>query len=236
MLFNIFINDLFLFIKEAELANFADDNTIYATCKNVTKLLDLLQKECKTAIEWFKNNNMIVNPGKFQAMILGTGKDLQDKYTLNINGAEIISEASVKLLGIEIGSKLNFENHVSSLCKKASNQLNALSRIQNFLGQKEKETIINSFIYSNFNYCSLVWHFCTRKAEKKVEKIQERCLKIILNDYSSSYEDLLRKSENVTMEIKRFRTLAIEVFKILNDLNPKFMKEIFHYSPHSSHK
>ena len=45
-----FINDLFFFIKEAELANFADDNTIYVGSKDLTELLEILQKECETAL------------------------------------------------------------------------------------------------------------------------------------------------------------------------------------------
>ena len=65
ILFNFFINDLFFFIKDAELANFADDNTIYVGSKDLTELLEILRKECETAINWFKTNKMIVNPDKF---------------------------------------------------------------------------------------------------------------------------------------------------------------------------
>ena len=50
ILFNLLINDLFVFIKEAELADFADDNKIYVGSKDLTKLLEILQKECQTAI------------------------------------------------------------------------------------------------------------------------------------------------------------------------------------------
>ena len=51
VLFNLFINDLFFFIKEAELANFADGNAIYVGSKDLTELLEILRKECKTAIQ-----------------------------------------------------------------------------------------------------------------------------------------------------------------------------------------
>ena len=47
ILFNLFINDLFFFIKEAELANFADENTIYVGSKDLTELLEILRKECE---------------------------------------------------------------------------------------------------------------------------------------------------------------------------------------------
>ena len=50
ILFVLFINVLFFFIKEAKLANFADDNTIYVGSKGLTELLEILRKECETAI------------------------------------------------------------------------------------------------------------------------------------------------------------------------------------------
>ena len=93
--------------------------------------------------------------------------------SINIGSEEVTSDKSVKLLGIEIDNKLSFDAHVSCLCKKASNQLNAIGRIQNLLGKKEKETLINSFVYANFNYCPLVWNFCSAKSVEKIEKIQK---------------------------------------------------------------
>ena len=69
ILFNIFINDLLFFIKEAKLATFAGGNTIYAAKSDLNELLRLLEKESEVAIKWFSDNNMIVNPKKFQAII-----------------------------------------------------------------------------------------------------------------------------------------------------------------------
>ena len=106
-------------------------------------------------------------------------------------------------------------------------QLNAINRLQRFMGKDQKEAHINSFIFSNFNYCPLVWHFCSCKSSQKIEKIQLRCLRIIYNDYSSDYQTLLNLSQKPSMEIKRLRNLALEIFKTINDLNPSFTKSIF---------
>ena len=86
ILFNIFINDLFLFINEVELANFADDNTLYTSKKDVEEVLKVLEKESKSAIDWFKINDMIVNLDKFQAMILSFDNK-EKKCDLNINNS-----------------------------------------------------------------------------------------------------------------------------------------------------
>ena len=113
ILCNLFVNDFF--IKETELASLADDNTIYVGSKYLTELIEILRKECETAINWFKTNKMIVNPDKFQSMIISSKKDLS-KSVLNISGVELTMESSVKLLGIEIDNKLNFEKHISNIC------------------------------------------------------------------------------------------------------------------------
>ena len=52
-------------------------------------------------------------------------------------------------------------------------------------------------------------------------------MKIVLDAYGSDHDTLLRKSEKLTMEIKRLRLLIIEIFKKYNDFNPNFMKDIF---------
>ena len=70
--FSDFINDLFFFIKEAELANFSNDNAIYVGSKDLTELLEILQKEPESAINLFKTNTMIVNPEKFQSVIISS--------------------------------------------------------------------------------------------------------------------------------------------------------------------
>ena len=94
-----------------------------------------------------------------------------NQFTLNIDGNQVTSEKSVKLLFINIDNKLSFDEHVFSLCKKASNHLNAVSRLHRYLGFKEKEFLINTFVYANFNYCFLIWHFCSAKSVKKTEQI-----------------------------------------------------------------
>ena len=206
ILFNIFFNNLLFFINEVKLANFADD-TIYAAKNYLNELLRLLEKKSEIAIKWFSDNNMIVNPKKFQPIIINRQNSSNHNCCLTLNKAEIKSKELVTLLRIEIDNKLTFEKHEFKICKKANNQLNAISRIGAVLGQKEKEVLINSFVYSNFNYGRLMWHFTTHKGIKKVEKVQESSLKFILNDYDETYFQLLDISKKPSMEVKRLRIL-----------------------------
>ena len=99
------------------LTNFADHNTIYANSAEMETLLDVLEKESETAIKWFKQNGMIVNPDKFQGMVLGRHKQ-KEIINFKINRAEIKGQNSVTLLGVEIDNELNFNNELSNICKR----------------------------------------------------------------------------------------------------------------------
>ena len=89
------------------------------------------------------------------------------------------------------------------------------------------KTIHNSFISSNVSYCPLVWHFFGKVNNEKIEKIQERSLRILQNDYTSSYHDMLRIAEMTPALIYRLRVLTLEVFKSLQKSNPPCLHDLF---------
>ena len=130
IIFNIFINDLFLFVEKNKLHNYADDNTISSFSNSISNLTKTLESESITALSWLKNNKMIANPEKFHSIILTkSNKNLE----LNIGNKTIKSEQKAKLLGMTIDNKLTFDQHVSDLFRKTSAQLNALYRFKNIL-------------------------------------------------------------------------------------------------------
>ena len=126
--------------------NFADDNVLSSFAKTIENLIGILESASEIAINWFKSNHMIVNPGKFQAIIFDKHKGNHTNRTININQKEIKAVAKVKLLGIEIDGKLNFNHHINNICKSASNQLIDLIRLKHLLGFKERKMLVNTFV------------------------------------------------------------------------------------------
>lgn len=171
---------------------------------------------------------MQANPGKFQVMFLKPARSsLQLPTSLHLDDTVIQSSNEVLLLGICIDDKLNFDKHVSNLCAKAAKQLKILMRFKTQLRLKEKEIIFKSFILSNFNFCPIAWHFCSKQSTRNMEKIQERALRFLWNDYQSTYATLLSKSGYKTLHLNRLKSIAVEVFKCTQKLNPTFMNEMF---------
>ena len=85
----------------------------------------------------------------------------------------------------------------------------------------------NTFVMSQFSYCTLIWMFHDRSAHKKINRIHERPLRIVYKDSCPSFKDLLKKAESVSIHMRNLKLLATDIFKTRRNLNPSFMKQIF---------
>ena len=99
---------MFLWLTKSDLHNFTDDNTVAVTCKDLNDLLRTLEKESESAVDWFRDNSMIANPDKFQAIIMNKRRENQIIHKLKIYNNEIERTKSVKLPGIETDNQLGF--------------------------------------------------------------------------------------------------------------------------------
>ncbi len=99
------------------------------------------------------------------------------------------------------------------MCKKANSPARALAQLSSMLNTESKFMIFNAFIVSNVLYCPLVWHMCCVSDCKKIEKVQERALHYVLNDFNNTYSNLLHTASKSTLYLARLRILAIEIFK-----------------------
>lgn len=225
LIFNIFLNDIFARAKQCKLANYADDNTLSYSNPDFEMGKQILETEAESLVDWFEENGMQANPGKFQSVVFST-KNENPVPSFNIKGVSIPCTTDVKLLGVDIDSKLNFSKHVSSICRKAGQQLNALRRIGKNLNFKCRKLIYHSFVMSTFDFCPLAWNFCGKTNERKLEQLNFRALKFVYDNYSYNYDDLLTKDNSVTLKLRRTRKIALEVYKIIEGRSPKFLNEL----------
>ena len=123
--------------------------------------------------------------------------------------------------------KLCFKQQVRSICKKAGQKLHALSRISHFLDTEQLKRVMKAFTLSQFNYCPLVWMFCDRTLNNKVNRIHERALRITYKDMRSDFDTMLLRDNAVPIHIRNLQLLMTEIYKTKWELNPSFMKEIF---------
>ena len=87
--------------------------------------------------------------------------------------------------------------------------------------------VMKSFIESQCQYCPLVWMFHSRKINNRLNKLHERALRIVFNDNVSTFRDLLVKDNSVTIHERNIQVLAIELYKVLNNISPEIMSSVF---------
>ena len=133
----------------------------------------------------------------------------------------------MKLLGITFEKELSFEVHVSRLCKKANSKFHALSRVAKYMGQDKLRLVMKAFITSQFDYCPLGWMFHSRGLNNRINKIHEKALRLAYKDNKSTFSELLDEDNSVTIHARNLQALAIEVYKLINDLSPVTIKDIF---------
>ena len=157
-------------------------------------------------------------------MTLGTPNTLPNFKCKNIT---IKNSASEKLLGVIIDNKLDFTEHLNTVCKKANLKLHALNRISRFLSPEQHVLTINAYIKSLFNYCSLVWMFCYRRIVHKINKIHEQSLRLLLKNYKDDFQDLLRSSGDISIHQRCINSLLTKVYKYIYGFSPEIINEVF---------
>ena len=122
-------------------------------------------------------------PDKYHLLI----NDTKESFQMKISNETVSNSKYKMLLGVKVDHELTFNEHISSLYKKASQKLNALSRIVSCMTFDQRRLILNSFITSHFSYCPIVWIFHGRKLNERINHIYERALIIVCKDFKLSY-------------------------------------------------
>ena len=128
---------------------------------------------------------------------------------------------------MEIGRNLNFDGHVFSLRQKAGRKLVVLARLSKFTSFKQKRILMKTFVESQFGNCPLIWVFHIRNVNSKINNLQERSLKIVYDDYVTSFEDLLKKSNSFNIHHRNIRLLARTFFKLKKAIANPILCDIF---------
>ena len=215
LLFNIFLCDLFWIMCETDFASYADDNTPYALGDNIDDIIKSLEDDSINLFKWFLDNQMKANCDKCH--LITSKKSCTNLKIRNMNIENVVWE---KLLGVKVDNKLNFNEHLDRIIKETSPKVSALSRIFPFINLTNRRLLMNSFFSSQFSYCPLVWMCHSRTVNSKINKLHERCLRIIYNDKKLFFKELFETDKSVPIPIKNLQVLATEMFKVYRNISP----------------
>ena len=86
---------------------------------------------------------------------------------------------------------------------------------------------MNAFFLSQFGYCPFVWMFHNGRCNNKTNRLHEQILRIVYKDYKSSFAKLLSEDKSFTLYQKNVQQVAIEMYKVKNELCRKIMLDLF---------
>ena len=218
LLISIDLCDLFYFLEVLDIASYAYDTTVYKVNEKKESVISALETSSSLFFGWFNNNFMEANSDKSHLKI-----SCLEATTAMIHALPIDSSKTEVSLGISMDHELKFDNHVDNLWKKASLKLNALARIVAFMNFSKNRIIMKSFLESQFEYCLLIWMFHSRGLNSRINRTDERALRITYNDKSTSNGEIHAKDKSVTIHHRNIRALTI----VMQGVSPRVLNQLF---------
>jgi len=181
-LFNVNQIDLQYLELDAKTIKFADDLLVYKSCSknNLEAGLDKMSSDLERINEYYKNNGLTINFNKTSFMILRNCINENVPEMIKLNGNEAIKRVQEqKYLGIIIDENLNFKSHHELLIKKLTDTLRALRIIRNYLPRKALIEFFNAHFLSHVYYCAFIYAKLTKDEIKRIQILENRCIKTI---------------------------------------------------------
>lgn len=217
VIFTYFINDIPKFQK-TKLAVYADDTAVIAHSFNAQVATKQSQIHCNQITDFTDTWKIKLNNSKTEQIIFSKKfTNLKVYEPLTIGGTKIQqADNEVKYLGVVMDKRLSFNPHVKNLLNKGIKALRALYPLLNkrsALSVKNKKLLYTAIIRPTITYAAPVWCSASDTQFLKVQRLQNKCLRLILSeDRYTRIEDLHRKAGIET--IKEYtRKLSLKFFK-----------------------
>ena len=192
LLFLIYINDLPNCLREALPRMYADDTSISIAASSLPELESVLNTELANLHEWLDVNKLSLNIAKTELLLIGSRQRLASttighSLTVKIEGHEIDRVPHTKSLGLYIDQNLSWSKHVKEAAKIISSGIGALERLRPFICDDTAILLYRALIEPYFDYCCPVWDGLSNELADKLQKLQNRAIRVITkSDYYSS--------------------------------------------------
>lgn len=217
ILYLIYINDIGGNDLTSEILMFADDSVLIQTNDNETKCCNNLEIDLETTSNYFKSLRLGLNPKKTKVMHFDKGfkRKVCLKFPpVHVNGVIIESVSTFKYLGIWIDNCLKFNVHLDACVKSSSHKIYMLRKLRNSLDQRTALTIYKSMILPLVEYGNCFMLGCTKTEITKIQRIQNKGLKIVfLRDRLASTKLLHKDAKLASWEVRALIASCRLMFK-----------------------
>lgn len=183
ILFILYINDLKQHLgQHCEIRMFADDTMLYVAEHDMDVMEQRLNSAMSLLDDWLSRNSMFLNPKKTFYMIFKNDQLRMDRdLTLKYRNVTIERVREIKYLGVFLDECLRFKKHVTYVEGKVGSKLGLLNRVGNFVGPCTRDLIYKTMIAPHMEYCSTVLLYANKEEIERLQRLQNRAMRIILH-------------------------------------------------------
>ena len=181
LFFLIYINDM----QEALRSNiklYADDTILYQSGVNAHEAADLLQADLDRFCKWCSINKLSINTKKKKLMVFGSRSKVKKakKVKVYVNGDKLQMVPTFKYLGFILDSTLNYNHHINSVIRTVLHKMTLLAKMKKYLKSDVATQIYRSMLLPYFDYADIIYHKSNSNDLVKLQRLQNRCLRICL--------------------------------------------------------
>ena len=182
LLFLLYINDIDTDLLHSNVLLYADDTVLYSNHDNEAVAHAWMTEDLAKLTTWFKMNQLTVNIEKTKIMMFGTRNMLKKSRSLDvyIAGTKLKYVNFFNYLGIKLDNTLTFEKHAAECIHLVSHKLYLLSRVRKYISIGQAISIYKSKIVPYFDYGDVLLINISRKIREKLQRLQNRALRICL--------------------------------------------------------
>ena len=231
-LFLLYINDIQNFATKDCLINmFADDLIVYCSDICFKKVQERLQNAVNDICDWYTDNRLKVNPKKSKLIVFGSENCLQeitkDNFIVKYGSDNIPFVNYVRYLGLKITNTLSWEKYISEICQSINYKIIQLRQIKRSGASKSLLlTFYKTFIQPKIDYGISIWGCTTKENLNRVQRLQNRACRIILNDFNKGTVrgiNLVKSLKLQNIEERRDYFLTKFTFDSIHGLAPQHL-------------
>lgn len=229
LLFVIYVNDIYSVLKNSFINLFADDTLISVSGKNFEYVANTLNEELDILYDWLCSNKLKLNSEKTKYMALGSKancmKYLSQNLPVKINNIPVENVMEFKYLGVILDPQLNFGLQVDYVCKKLGKKIGFFHRASLYLSQWSRILVYNTIIYHHFNYCTSMLISCNKTELNRMQLLQNKCMRIILNcNIYTPVKNMLNTLNWLSVEQNIKKANMVLIYKIVKQMVPKYLQ------------
>lgn len=232
LLFIIYVNDLSACLQHSTANMYADDTAFYIGNKDINIVRECLQEDTEYVHDWLNSNKLSLNVSKTTSMIICNDQKRRtldsDNLDITVRDETIEHSKCTPYLGIELDDRILFDKQLQRQIGKINRSIGALKRVSKYIPIETRKTLFNTIVLPHYDYCSTVWgSYCDSKLIR-LQRTQNRAMRIILNEEPRCHvPPLLARTNFLSVNQRFYVNMCVTMWKVVHGHAPDHLVGMF---------